>query len=323
MNRQISNRIRHFFHVLSNVRPIYWLCMYLALVPLFALLYWALPDAQFRIPDGSTTDFGSWLYYSIVTITTLGFGDYTPAHGWAQAVTAVEVMLGLVMMGLFLNAVGAMKSEIDVESEIEKQRRLHAAAEKDKLKKSIPLLLHTLNSFLAYCYAITTPATKRTADGEYNPDFSFSDLRDLYQPANTPDEHGGCTCVEGFLETAGRTSLTLDTLQSRIDLTLWPNLLEDCFGFVANYQMFTGGGHLSERMTRLLPDGKSMSLQEAEAKISEEIARHNDPTEVAAQSPLAPVVELYHLIKDNGKLAMNLETILTEIASAADEGEAS
>ncbi|MDE6692958.1 MAG: potassium channel family protein, partial [Muribaculaceae bacterium] len=91
----ISARIRHFFHVISNVRPIIWIGSYIALVPVFALIYWALPDSQFRIPDGAGVDFGSWLYYSIVTITTIGFGDYTPAHGWAQCVTAVEVMCGL------------------------------------------------------------------------------------------------------------------------------------------------------------------------------------------------------------------------------------
>ena len=106
MKTDISNRVRHFFHVVSNIRPIVWIGLYVVVTPVFALIYMALPDWQFRIPDGAGTDFGSWLYYSIVTITTLGFGDYTPAHGWAQAVTAVEVMCGLIFLGLFLNAVG-------------------------------------------------------------------------------------------------------------------------------------------------------------------------------------------------------------------------
>ena len=74
-------------YVVSNIRPIVWIALYVALVPVFALIYWWLPDSQFRIPDSAGTDFGSWVYYSIVTITTLGFGDYTPAHGWAQAVS--------------------------------------------------------------------------------------------------------------------------------------------------------------------------------------------------------------------------------------------
>lgn len=198
---KISNRIRHFFHVVSNVRPIIWIGSYIALMPVFALIYWALPEAQFRIPDGAGVDFGSWLYYSIVTITTLGFGDYTPAYGWAQTVTAVEVMCGLTILGFFLNAVGSMKSEIDVDAEIEKQRLLHSAAEKDKLRKVTPLLLKRLNTFIYHCEN-NTNETELT-------------------------------------KSAFNIALALDSLQTRVDLSEWPELLENCFTLVADCQLFT------------------------------------------------------------------------------------
>ena len=202
MSESLSNKTRHFFHVVSNVRPIAWIGLYVALVPVFAVIYYFLPAGQFRIPDGGGVDFGSWLYYSIVTITTLGFGDYTPMHGMAQCVTAVEVMCGLIILGFFLNAVGSMKSEIDVESEIEKQRRLKAAAEKDKLVQGAPTVLHVLNHFIDF--------TSQTGNS-----------------------------TESLLKNVAKTALTLDTLQSRIDLSQWPTLLENCFTFVADYQIFS------------------------------------------------------------------------------------
>lgn len=205
----LSNRIRHFFHVVSNVRPIIWIGSYIALMPVFALIYWALPDAQFRIPDGAGVDFGSWLYYSIVTITTLGFGDYTPAHGWAQAVTAVEVMCGLTILGFFLNAVGSMKSEIDVDAEIEKQRQLHFAAEKDKLKKVAPLLLKRLNTFIYHCENTSTASE--------------------------------------LTKSAFNIALALDSLQTRVDLSEWPELLENCFTLVADCQLFTDDNHVDKK----------------------------------------------------------------------------
>ncbi|MDE6556189.1 MAG: potassium channel family protein, partial [Duncaniella sp.] len=185
----LSARIRHYFHVVSNIRPIVWIGLYICLVPVFALIYSWLPDGQFRIPDGGYTDFGSWLYYSIVTITTLGFGDYTPAHGLAQAVTAIEVMCGLIFLGFFLNAVGSMKSEIDLESEAEKQRLLHTKQETEKLRLTVPSIIHNLNTYLSYCYAVTTPLSKR--DGEnasFNPDFTFQDMADLYKPSGLPSD---------------------------------------------------------------------------------------------------------------------------------------
>lgn len=221
-----SSRIRHFFHVVSNVRPIIWIGSYIGLVPVFAVIYWLLPDGQFRIPDGAGTDFGSWLYYSIVTITTLGFGDYTPAHGWAQTVTAVEVMCGLTILGFFLNAVGSMKSEIDVDAEIERQRMLHSAAQKDKLTKMSPLLLKRLNTFIYHC------------------------------------ENNSSESV--LTRAAFNISLSLDSLQTRVDLSEWPELLENCFTLVADCQIFTDENSVpADRLPSDVPDSRKEFPEQA------------------------------------------------------------
>ena len=283
----LSDRIRHFFHVISNVRPIVWICLYIGLTPVFALIYWALPDTQFRIPEGAGTDFGSWFYYSIVTITTLGFGDYTPAHSWAQAVTAVEVMCGLTTLGFFLNAVGSLKSEIDVGSEIEKQRILHNAAQKEKLMRNIPGILHNLNAFLAYCYAATTPlATRKEKAPVYNPDFTINDMSDIFRPSGLSRDNTGVPVINTLMRAASNMSLSIDSLQSRVDLEQWPDLLENCFRFVANCQMFTENDLPSEK-----------TVKENGNKIPH------------------PLLSVSNFIKENARLARNIETELTKISS--------
>lgn len=76
-----------------------------------------------------------------------------------------------------------MKSEIDVEAELEKQRRVHYAVEKEKLMKSIPGVMRNIKTFLAYCYAVTTPLSKRQGDTpDYNPQFSLDDMKDMALP---------------------------------------------------------------------------------------------------------------------------------------------
>lgn len=227
-----SNRIRHFFHVVSNVRPIIWMLLYLCLIPIFALIYHWLPDGQFRIPDAGGVDYGSWLYYSIVTITTLGFGDYTPCGAGAQAVTAIEVGFGLAVMGFFLNAVGSMKSEIDVDAAIEKQRRLHEAQEHDKLVKIIPLVLHNINLYIERCNMI----------------------------GGKTDDNAG---LVSLLKAGSRTALCLDSLQNRVDLSLWPELLESSFGFVADYQMYSAEDASSEKtnLTAFIDKTKELALE--------------------------------------------------------------
>lgn len=247
-----SRHFRHFFHVVSNIRPLVWMCIYVLAVPVFAVIYYAVPDGQFRIPDGGGVDFGSWLYYSIVTITTLGFGDYTPCGWMAQSITAVEVMVGLLIMGFFLNAVGSMKSEIDVESEIEKQKRVHEAKQKDLLAKMSAPILRLLHAFVRHCDTVES-ATK-------------SSVRE--------------SAVSEMMKSAARSALALDSLQRNVDLTLWPNLLEDCFTFVANYQILSseGGsiasklaedGSLSEELKTYVTDNSALA-QRIEANLTRE-----------------------------------------------------
>ena len=311
----LSDRLKHFFHVVSNIRPIVWIGIYVAITPIFALIYWGLPDGQFRIPDGGTTDFGSWLYYSIVTITTLGFGDYTPMHGLAQSVTAIEVMCGLIFLGFFLNAVGSMKSEIDVTSEKERQRMLHESAEKDKLLKSTPMLLHSLNTFLSYCYALTTPRDKRkTEDTEYNPDFKFNDMYQLYEPSGLAIDNTRMPVVNRLIKSLQHTSLVIDSLQSNVDLTLWPEIMEDSFRFVANTQMFDSEDALLEKPNLIFGRDQNLSVSEAEKRSSDEIKSHTGEPDVKTNRELQPIVELYLLIKQNAGIARNLELRLSSLS---------
>lgn len=319
MKYTFSQHLAHFFHVISNIRPVVWMGLYVCLIPIFALIYWWLPDNQFRIPDGGGTDYGSWLYYSIVTITTLGFGDYTPALAGAQAVTAVEVACGIVMLGFFLNAVGAMKTEIDVESEIEKQKMLHHAAETEKLQNSVPMVINSLNIFLAYCYAVTTPLSKRSNDDiKYDPDFRFNDMVDLFEPTGLPFDRTTLPAVERLMHSAAQASLVLDSLQQRIDLTLWPQLLEDCFAFVANFQMFSNTDLMFRNPDKIILSENDMPQASVEQKLSAKIAEWNPKEDVTLDPDLKAIEELFNFIKDNGEKAMTIETLLSELALQKD-----
>ena len=315
MKYTFSQRLAHFFHVVSDIKPVVWIGLYICITPIFALIYWALPDDQFRIPDGAATGYGSWLYYSIVTISTLGFGDYTPAHGGAQAVTAVEVMCGLIFLGLFLNAVGAMKSEIDVESEIEKQKALHQAMESDKLKKSIPMVIDSLNKFLAYCYAVSTPPVKRASvEPKYNPDFRFTDLSGMFSPTGLPFDRTSMPGVERLMYSATQTSLVLDSLQQRIDLTIWPELLEDCFAFVANYQIFSNTDIMFRNPDKIVLSDGTDDQRSVKEQLSQKIANWQPGDDYSVDPDLKAVAELYNFIKENARTAISVETRLAEIA---------
>jgi len=50
--------------------------------------------------------FGRALYFSIITFTTLGYGDIKPTPGWGSALTATEAILGGIMMALTVLVIG-------------------------------------------------------------------------------------------------------------------------------------------------------------------------------------------------------------------------
>jgi uncharacterized protein YjbI with pentapeptide repeats len=75
------------------------------LASLFGVIYlfdmrlgWGLMDYS-----GSAQSWITPFYYSIVTYTTLGFGDITPQHWLGEIIVVVEVVLGYTTLGLLLS----------------------------------------------------------------------------------------------------------------------------------------------------------------------------------------------------------------------------
>ena len=58
---------------------------------------------SFSIPGQSLGSFGShWLYYSLTTITTLGYGDITPVSPFARIWSTLEASAGVLYVALLI-----------------------------------------------------------------------------------------------------------------------------------------------------------------------------------------------------------------------------
>ena len=75
-----------------------WATWTFAIAVLFALAY-----TRLEMDYGPYETVLSPLYYSVVTLTTLGFGDALPAGPVAQALSMAEVVIGHVMLGGMLS----------------------------------------------------------------------------------------------------------------------------------------------------------------------------------------------------------------------------
>ena len=84
--------------------------LYATLIASCTVLNTAIQHGNVWLADGETAfrglgpeaRFGDLLYFSIVVITTLGFGDITPATPFARFVVSVEVLTGYLLFALLI-----------------------------------------------------------------------------------------------------------------------------------------------------------------------------------------------------------------------------
>ena len=85
-------------------RPLAVLALYIFVIFLFGFLYWYLNTPFKRGDNIVSLCFPDSLYFSVVTITTLGYGDISPTEGVGKLLTGLEAVSGILILGLFLSA---------------------------------------------------------------------------------------------------------------------------------------------------------------------------------------------------------------------------
>lgn len=86
----------------SMLRVVLWsLCLAVG----FGIIYFLLGEHAFAVSNKDTLSWSLFtsLYYSVVTFTTLGFGDITPRTPLAAALVMVEVIVGYLMLGILIS----------------------------------------------------------------------------------------------------------------------------------------------------------------------------------------------------------------------------
>jgi ribosomal protein S17E len=166
-----------FFKPLSDTlfwivhrKPAFYAAIYLINIVCFALIYAFVFPADFKDAIGLVASF----YFSVVTVTTLGFGDITPkltSTGLILAITS-QVVSGVILVGLFLNSLSQKLSDHK-----DAQGLLAQEAERRSRVGSLMVLLQpVLNSNLrsiAETYKITSSAEQDTY--EIRPKKLFTD----------------------------------------------------------------------------------------------------------------------------------------------------
>ena len=139
---------------ITSYSPLAYGLSYLANVLVFSLIYAFFFENDFK---GVSINFVQSLYFSVVTVTTLGFGDLTPKLDAVPLLIAVtaQVIIGVITIGLFLNAISHKLSKRKDFA----QKEYEEEVKNKSLAKLLTILRPAIVSYLevlAETYRVTT-----------------------------------------------------------------------------------------------------------------------------------------------------------------------
>ena len=196
-------------------KPLFFGILYLCLIPIYATLYLWFPSIT-----GSEKSLIECLYFSTVTITTLGYGDITPSGDLGRLVTASESLLGVVTIGLFLNAVAGARSDRSREEQAQRDERNFREAQRAKLNGHYGLIRPIIEKYRDAVLDITQPSGAQPIP--YNPNFELKDMRNLYNPTSLTREHLLRPAVVVYFEAVELLHSELSDLIKNVDLRCFP-----------------------------------------------------------------------------------------------------
>ncbi|MCA9425564.1 MAG: hypothetical protein KC931_05070 [Candidatus Omnitrophica bacterium] len=98
-------------------------CLYLLLGIIWTSFYvtaYELDHNSFRGVEGISGEKGVWrsfLFFSFVTLTTLGYGDITPVHDTARSLVILEAVCGVLFIAILISKLVSMYGRVDEKSE--------------------------------------------------------------------------------------------------------------------------------------------------------------------------------------------------------------
>lgn len=305
---------------LISLTPRYYAYTYLALMPAFGLLYTYLPNVRFNHDNMTFIDH---LYFSAVTITTLGYGDITPINTHTRLLAMVEAVVGVVLVGLFLNAVSYQRQE-QVNAKLdEMEERKELALAFSRLRSHDGLIALNMNTYLNRVNQLlgvehplehidpskrimlsnTAKATQNIRLvstglwGIYEPmpaPFEFSDLKNLFQSSSRLTDDPNKPQIWYYYQALDDLITSIENLLREADLYRWVDLETLCTNYLIDIKRYNSSSYI------LAQPNFERQLEQIVAQRQRDmqlISNHPEPVELAVDNDLNPYIILYMGIK--------------------------
>lgn len=273
--------------------PKLWGIVYFVTIILFAFPYYLFPQNLCTVNSEIKT-FWDGIYFSIVTLTTLGFGDIYPITLCGKILVISEALIGIILIGLFLNAISHKQVELASNAEKEKINNEVLSNEKKKLIRYYKLLNLTEKKLILYAYQVSTPMGKRKIEN-MDLNFTFNDLKDLYvfsclltDDATKPVVHYYYLYLDEYISVLTKILLDVDINKFPHIETLIVNFLE------INKSLDWRHSILSESLNKIDKNGKTLRQH-----LSQMIEKQKGEPEMLTSNAINQYIALYQSLKFN------------------------
>ena len=285
-------------------RPHVYGLLYLSLIPIYATFYYFFPSIT-----GPERSYIECLYFSTVTITTLGYGDITPLDEIGQLVTASESLLGVISIGLFLNAIASARSDRVRGEQEERDVTIYRETQRARLNGHYSLIRPIVERYRHAVIDVTRP--RDSEPREYNPNFELKDMKDLFKPTLLLRERYLRPAVFGYLEIAGTLHKEISDLIKNVDLRCFPDTENLSLQLVEAITSFDYSGAILSATETRAGDKKFSDLA------SEMLENYNGDYLIQGSNALDGYIALYHQIKIVMQILSQLENeVQNEIGSS-------
>lgn len=288
-----------FFHS----KPKTYGLIYLLCIPCFGFIFFILPETI-----GKETSLVESMYFSTVTITTLGYGDISPMNNLGRVVAATESVLGIILIGLFLNAISRVRGETSKDEEIEKEKKSYYDSEIAKLNGFYSLINPLIKKYRLSVVPVTNPLS--TENRVYNPNFNLNDMKDLYGSTLLLTHNFHEPAVKYYFSSMKLLGREIVDLIKNVDMRLFPELEKHCLSFVEAMYTFDFSDAILSAVHTTLGDKKMTD------HVKEMLDSHEGEVEFKDSNAINAYVALYYQIKLQMDLLEKIDTEFTEILNA-------
>jgi hypothetical protein len=294
-----------------------WLLFaYLGLIFVFGILY-SFPGAiiaEVSIPIERA------LYFSVVTQTTLGYGDITPTKGFGYFLVSLQVLLGILIIGVMLARLSKNWADTQMENEKLIEANRYASNQKVLATAHFQYLAPVLFSYSFASRALvmsSVPAALAGAEKFSLPEnIRFSDMKCCFPQLNMVGAMRRPRIVN-FLEIESKLRYEIRAFRLATDPALYSQLHE----LASRFETLCASYEIAPPILEFVDVPKEQKDSEGFiSRLWELVREADDVPSFRPRSLLNPYVRLWQTLPERLDLANRINAEFEAISGSANNG---